>query len=76
MALTFSEEDMLVRAKIRSISTTQGFVRNGETVDLPEAEVRKIMVTRPDAFEILPQPAKKPAAFKSKRAAKVEASDD
>lgn len=67
---------MLVRAKIRSISTTKGFVRNGDTVDLPEAEVRKIMVTRPDAFEILPQPAKKPAAFKSKRAAKVEASDD
>ena len=69
---------MLVKVKLRSISTTKGFLRNGEVVDLPEAEVKKISVLRPDAFEIMPEPAKpakKKAEFTSKRAS-VEGSDD
>lgn len=69
---------MLVKVKLRSISTTMGFLHNGDIVDLPEAEIKKISVLRPDAFEVMPapaKPAKKKAAFVSKRAS-VEGSDD
>ena len=61
---------MKVLVKDRSISTSQGIFRNGDEVDLPEAEVKKIMVMKPSAFEILkadPKPAKKTTA-KKKRA--------
>jgi len=54
----------------RSLSTSKGIVKGGDEVDLPEAEVKKIMVLKPTAFEILkadPKPAKKTAA-KKKRA--------
>ena len=51
---------MKVLVKDRSISTSQGIVRNGQEVDLPEAEVKKIMT-------IKPKPAKKTTA-KKKRA--------
>ena len=54
----------------RSISTSKGIVRGGDEVDLPEAEVKKIMAMKPTAFEILkadPKPAKK-ATAKKKRA--------
>ena len=69
---------MLVKVKLRSISTTAGFLHNGDIVDLPEAEVKKISILRPDAFEVMPEPAKpakKKAEFVSKRAS-VEGSDD
>lgn len=54
----------------RSISTSQGILRGGDEADLPEAEVKKIMVMKPNAFEVLkadPKPAKK-VAKKKKRA--------
>ena len=60
---------MKVLVKDRSISTSQGIVRGGDEVDLPEAEVKKIMVMKPNAFEMLkadPKPTKK--AAKKKRA--------
>jgi len=61
---------MKVLVKDRSISTSKGIFRNGDEVDLPDAEVKKIMVMKPSAFEILkaePKPAKK-ATAKKKRA--------
>lgn len=54
----------------RSISTSQGILRGGDEADLPEAEVKKIMVMKPNAFEVLkadPKPAKK-VGKKKKRA--------
>ena len=60
---------MKVLVKDRSISTSKGIVKGGDEVDLPEAEVKKIMVLKPTAFEILkadPKPAKKTS--KKKRA--------
>ena len=38
---------MKVLVKDRSISTSQGIVRNGDEVELPDAEVKKIMVMKP-----------------------------
>ena len=61
---------MKVLVKDRSISTSKGIVKSGDEVDLPETEVKKIMVLKPTAFEILkaePNPAKKDTA-KKKRA--------
>tara|TARA_R100001460_G_scaffold59615_2_gene99475 strand:- start:881 stop:1135 length:255 start_codon:yes stop_codon:yes gene_type:complete len=61
---------MKVLVKDRSISTSKGIFRNGDEIDLPDAEVKKIMVMKPSAFEILkaePKPAKK-ATAKKKRA--------
>ena len=61
---------MKVLVKDRSISTSQGIFRGGDEVELPEAEVKKIMVMKPSAFEVLkadPKPAKK-VAKKKKRA--------
>ena len=69
---------MLVKVKLRSISTTKGFLHNGDIVELPEAEVKKISILRPDAFEVMPEapkPVKKKPQFRSKRAS-VEGSDD
>ena len=60
---------MKVLVKDRSISTSQGILRGGDEADLPEAEVKKIMVMKPNAFEMLkadPKPTKK--AAKKKRA--------
>lgn len=60
---------MKVLVKDRSISTSQGILRGGDEADLPEAEVKKIMVMKPNAFEMLKadtKPAKKTA--KKKRA--------
>ena len=53
----------------RSISTSKGIMRGGDEGDLPDAEVKKIMAMKPNAFEVLkadPKPAKKTA--KKKRA--------
>lgn len=63
---------MKVLVKDRSISTSKGIFRNGDEVELPDAEVKKIMVMKPSAFEILkaetkPKAAKKTTA-KKKRA--------
>tara|TARA_R100001086_G_C11628702_1_gene200976 strand:+ start:218 stop:517 length:300 start_codon:yes stop_codon:yes gene_type:complete len=47
------EIKMKVQVKIRSMSTSQGIAKNGDVVDLPEEEIKKIIVMRPNAFEIL-----------------------
>ena len=41
---------MKVLVKDRSISTSKGIFRNGDEVELPDAEVKKIMVMEPSAF--------------------------
>ena len=59
---------MRVLVRYRSISTSLGLVRNGDIIDLPADEVKKISVTKPHALEALPElpleapKPKKPAA--------------
>ncbi len=56
---------MRVLVKYRSMSTSVGIVRNGDIIDLPEAEVKKISVTKPRALEALPElPLETPAPKK------------
>ena len=68
---------MRVLVKYRSMSTSKGIVRNGDIIDLPEAEVKKILVTKSRALEALPElPLEKPAPAKApvkKRAKSVKA---
>ena len=60
---------MRVLVTYRSMSTCAGRVRNGDIVDLPEQEVRRILTTKPRALQILPElPLEKPA--QKKRVAK------
>jgi len=60
---------MRVLVTYRSMSTCAGRVRNGDIVDLPEEEVRRILTTKPRALQILPElPLEKPA--QKKRVAK------
>jgi len=69
MPSLLQEEKMKVLVKDRSISSSKGIIKNGDEVELPEAEVKKIMAMKPSAFEVLredPKPAKK--AAKKKRA--------
>jgi len=48
------------------MSTCAGRVRNGDIVDLPEEEVRRILTTKPRALQILPElPLEKPAPKKT-----------
>jgi len=66
---------MRVLIKYRSMSTCVGRVKNGDIVDLPEAEVNRILKTKPSSLEILPElpleaPAPKKAAPKKKAPAK------
>ena len=66
---------MRVLVKHRSMSTSAGIVRNGDIVDLPEAEIKKILITKQHALEILPElpleaPEPKKAAPKKKAPAK------
>lgn len=66
---------MKVLVKHRSMSTSAGIVRNGDIVDLPEAEIKKILITKQQALEILPElpleaPEPKKAAPKKKAPAK------
>ena len=66
---------MRVLVKHRSMSTSVGIVRNGDIIDLPEAEVKKILITKQQALEILPElpleaPEPKKAAPKKKAPAK------
>jgi hypothetical protein len=70
---------MRVEIKLRSLSTTKGFMRNGDIVDLPDEEVEKIIKVRPQALVILPElPMEKPkvapkkAPVKRKRARKAD----
>lgn len=63
---------MKVQVNLRSLSTSQGMIKNGEVADLPEEEIRKIIAFRPHAIEILevevePEQKKK-APAKKKRA--------
>ena len=69
MPSLLQEKKMKVLVKDRSISSSKGIIKNGDEVELPEAEVKKIMAMKPNAFEVLkedPKPAKKTA--KKKRA--------
>ena len=78
---------MRVLVKYRSMSTSVGRVRNGEIIDIPQAEYEKICVTKPMALEALPElpleepkkvqkvvqkPVQKKAPAKRKRARKVD----
>lgn len=68
---------MRVLVTYRSMSTCAGRVRNGDIVDLPEEEVRRILTTKPRALQILPElPLEKPVAKKApakrKRARKAD----
>tara|TARA_Y100000289_G_C3885751_1_gene131162 strand:- start:330 stop:602 length:273 start_codon:yes stop_codon:yes gene_type:complete len=60
---------MRVKIKSRSMSTSVGFVQNEDIIDLPDAEVEKILTMRPDALEVIPveeKPVFKSAAPKKK----------
>ena len=46
---------MRVLVKYRSMSTSVGRVRNGDIIDIPEAEYKKICITKPMALEALPE---------------------
>ena len=64
---------MRVLVKYRSMSTSVGRVRNGDIIDIPEAEYEKICVTKPLALEALPElplEEPKPKAAPKKPAAK------
>jgi len=77
---------MRVLVKYRSMSTSVGRVRNGEIIDIPQAEYEKICITKPMALEALPElpleepkpkaapkkPAAKKAPAKRKRARKAD----
>lgn len=53
---------MRVKIKARRMATSKGFVGQDEIVDLPDAEIEKIMVLQPHILEILEDEA---VAFKS-----------
>ena len=62
---------MRVEIKLRSLSTTKAFMRNGDIVDLPDEEVAKIIKVRPQALVVLPElPLEKPKAAPKKAPAK------
>lgn len=67
---------MKVLVKMRSMSTSQGMARNGDIVDLPKAEVDKILAGRPHTIEVLaeeaPKKAPKKTTAKKKRARNVD----
>ena len=78
---------MRVLVKYRSMSTSVGRVRNGEIIDIPQAEYERICVTKPMALEALPElpleepkkvqkvvqkPVQKKAPAKRKRARKAD----
>jgi len=78
---------MRVLVKYRSMSTSVGRVRNGDIIDIPQAEYERICVTKPMALEALPElpleepkkvqkvvrkPVQKKAPTKRKRARKAD----
>lgn len=64
---------MKVLVTYRSMSSSLGIIRNGETVDLPESEVKKILVTKPSALKILHDEAPKKPTPKRKAPARKPA---
>ena len=59
---------MKVKVLMKSISTTAGLVGQDQVIDLPEAEVKKIMYMKPQAFEVIQEmPPMKKAAPQSKK---------
>ena len=46
---------MQVRIKLNTLSTSKGIMKNGDIVDLPKAEVDKILAFRGFAVELLPE---------------------
>jgi hypothetical protein len=65
---------MRVLVKQRSMSTSIGSVKNGEIIDLPEAEIRKIIAFKPLSLEVLPElPLEAPKAAPKKAPAKKKA---
>ena len=52
---------MKVMIKSRSMSTSAGLKRNGDVLDLPQAEIEKILAFKPDAIEIIAEEKKAPA---------------
>jgi hypothetical protein len=65
---------MRVLVKYRSMSTSVGRVRNGDIIDIPEAEYKKICITKPMALEALPElPLEEPKKVAPKKAAAKKA---
>ena len=58
---------MKVLIKYRSMSTSAGLVKSDDIVDLPEKELKRISVTKPNAYEIIEEakPVKKAAPKKA-----------
>tara|TARA_R110000772_G_scaffold36263_3_gene86906 strand:+ start:3545 stop:3811 length:267 start_codon:yes stop_codon:yes gene_type:complete len=50
---------MKILIKMRCMSTSKGFFRNGDIIELPDAEVKKILAGKPLAIEVLPEPKPK-----------------
>jgi hypothetical protein len=46
---------MKILIKMRCMSTSKGFFRNGDIIELPDAEVKKILAGKPLAIEVLPE---------------------
>ena len=46
---------MQIRIKLNTLSTSKGIMKNGDIVDLPKAEVDKILAFRGFAIELLPE---------------------
>ena len=59
---------MRVKVLEYSLSTSAGQKRQGDIVELPDAEVAKIQKMKPNAFEVLPD--EKPVSFKRAAAKK------
>ena len=60
---------MKVKVLMKSISTTAGIMSQDQIIELPDAEVEKIMFMKPHAFEVIQEmPAMKKAPAKKKRA--------
>ena len=51
----FLEKVMQIRIKLNTLSTSKGIMKNGDIVDLPKAEVDKILAFRGFAIELLPE---------------------
>lgn len=62
---------MKVEILQRSMSTSEGLKKLGDVVDLPAAEIEKILVTKPRSMRILDEAPKK-APAKRKRARKAD----
>ena len=46
---------MKILIKMRCMSTSKGFFRNGDIIELPDSEVKKILAGKPLAIEVLPE---------------------